>query len=131
MQQVECFLNGTFDYEQIYGNTGPIVYPAGHLYLYTLLYYVTNRGTNIYLAQNIFAFLYLATLWIVFRLYSSHSKVRTGSRYFLIWDPFPTFISWSVDSILHHSSSTGAPICDSLHGLHLLSRTFYLRSAPF
>ena len=75
MQQVECFLNGTLDYQQIYGDTGPIVYPAGHLYIFTFLYFVTNRGTNIYFAQLIFALLYLATIWVVFQLYLKHSKV--------------------------------------------------------
>lgn len=75
MQQVECFLNGTLDYQQISGDTGPIVYPAGHLYIYTLLYYVTNHGKNILLAQHFFAILYVATLAVIFKIYSSDSKV--------------------------------------------------------
>nr|XP_046917255.1 lethal(2)neighbour of Tid protein-like isoform X2 [Dermatophagoides farinae] len=73
MQQVECFLNGTRDYSQITGATGPIVYPAGHIYVYTLLYWLTDYGHNIYRAQYIFASLYLITLFIVFRLYRQYS----------------------------------------------------------
>ena len=29
MQEVEGFLNGTYDYMQLKGDTGPLVYPAG------------------------------------------------------------------------------------------------------
>lgn len=76
MQQVECFLSGELDYEAIKGDTGPIVYPAGHLYVYTLLYYLTGRGTDIYLGQCIFALLYLATVCLVFGLYARYSQVR-------------------------------------------------------
>ena len=75
MQQVECFINGTLDYENISGDTGPIVYPAGHLYIYTILYYLTEKGTNIYIAQHFFIVLYLATLFIVFRIYQKFSNV--------------------------------------------------------
>ena len=77
MEQVEAFLGGALDYDQIKGATGPIVYPAGHLYVYTFLYYLTNRGRNIVLAQYLFALLYLATLLLVFRIYlKANSKVR-------------------------------------------------------
>ncbi|KAI2808525.1 dolichyl-P-Man:Man(5)GlcNAc(2)-PP-dolichol alpha-1,3-mannosyltransferase [Blomia tropicalis] len=75
MQQVECFLNGTLNYEKIGGDTGPIVYPAGHLYIYTILYFITNRGKNLYFAQHIFGLLYIGTIWLVFKIYSKHSKV--------------------------------------------------------
>jgi alpha-1,3-mannosyltransferase len=69
MQQVFSFINGTLNYEEIVGSTGPIVYPAGHLYVYSLLYFITNNGTNILCAQYIFAFIYLITLFAVFRIY--------------------------------------------------------------
>lgn len=75
MQEVEGVLNGTFDYTYLKGDTGPLVYPAGFVYIYTALYYVTNRGQNIRLAQYIFAFLYLALLCLVFRIYMKSKKV--------------------------------------------------------
>lgn len=76
MEQVEAFLGGARDYEEIKGSTGPIVYPAGHLYAYALLYYLTNRGRNIVLAQFMFAALYMLTLMLVFRIYlKANSKV--------------------------------------------------------
>ena len=53
-------MQGERDYAEIEGSTGPIVYPAGHLYSYTLLYWLTGHG-QVALAQPIFVVLYLAT----------------------------------------------------------------------
>ncbi|KAI1301168.1 Dol-P-Man:Man(5)GlcNAc(2)-PP-Dol alpha-1,3-mannosyltransferase [Halotydeus destructor] len=75
MQQVECFLNGTLDYEKIEGSTGPIVYPAGHLYIYTILYFLTNKGSSILVAQHIFTAVYILNLVLVFRIYSKINKI--------------------------------------------------------
>ncbi|XP_035206828.1 dol-P-Man:Man(5)GlcNAc(2)-PP-Dol alpha-1,3-mannosyltransferase-like isoform X2 [Stegodyphus dumicola] len=69
MQEVEGVINGTLDYQHLKGDTGPLVYPAGFVYVYLIFYALTQRGTNILIAQHIFAILYLATLYIVFRLY--------------------------------------------------------------
>jgi len=69
MQQVGLFLHGERDYTKITGGTGPLVYPAAHVYIYTALYYVTNEGRNIALAQGIFAVLYLGTLAVVMACY--------------------------------------------------------------
>ena len=52
MQEVEGVVNGTYDYSQLRGDTGPLVYPAGFVWLYMCLYYVTAQGTNILLAQE-------------------------------------------------------------------------------
>ena len=75
MQEVEGAANGTWDYSKLRGDTGPLVYPAGFVYVFGLLYYMTNRGENILLAQYIFAGIYLATLGLVLRLYSRAMKV--------------------------------------------------------
>lgn len=80
MQQVECFLNGTRDYTKITGDTGPIVYPSGHLLIYSTLFYVTNSGKNILFAQYIFIGLYLLNLLLVFRMYHKFSKVSSWVR---------------------------------------------------
>jgi alpha-1,3-mannosyltransferase len=69
MQQVRLFLDGERDYKLIKGDTGPLVYPAIHLYIYTILHYLTNGGENIALAQGIFHILYLVTLALVFACY--------------------------------------------------------------
>jgi alpha-1,3-mannosyltransferase len=77
MQEVEGVVNGTFDYSQLKGDTGPLVYPAGFVYIFMIFYYVTSYGKNILLAQYMYAFLYIATLILVFRLYSKSKKVNT------------------------------------------------------
>ena len=69
MQEVSGFLQGERDYRQLRGDTGPLVYPAGFVYLYSLLYYVTGQGANVRLAQYVFIGLYVGTMYVVHRLY--------------------------------------------------------------
>lgn len=69
MVQIRLFLNGERQYSKITGPTGPLVYPALHVYIYTALFYLTDQGTNILRAQVIFAALYLATLAVVMACY--------------------------------------------------------------
>jgi len=70
MQEVEAVLNGELNYMNIRGDTGPIVYPAGFVYVYSLLYAVTSRGLNILLAQKIFGAIYLAFIATVLYIYT-------------------------------------------------------------
>ncbi|VDN04295.1 unnamed protein product [Thelazia callipaeda] len=69
IQQVNRFEQGIRNYSEIRGDTGPIVYPAGHIWFYLILSRITNGGQNIRLAQYIFQFLYLVTMILVFRIY--------------------------------------------------------------
>ncbi len=69
MQQVEQYLAGERDYTLIKGNTGPLVYPAAHVYIYSGLYRVTDGGQDIRPAQMIFAGLYLGVLALVMACY--------------------------------------------------------------
>jgi alpha-1,3-mannosyltransferase len=69
MEQVTQYVFGERDYTLIEGGTGPLVYPASHLYIYTGLYYLTNEGKDIFLAQVLFAILYIATLGVVMACY--------------------------------------------------------------
>lgn len=50
-------------------------YPAGFVYVFTALYYITNHGANIRLGQYIFAVFYLVSLLLVFRIYNRTKKV--------------------------------------------------------
>uniref|UniRef100_A0A0A1XQP3 dolichyl-P-Man:Man5GlcNAc2-PP-dolichol alpha-1,3-mannosyltransferase n=1 Tax=Zeugodacus cucurbitae TaxID=28588 RepID=A0A0A1XQP3_ZEUCU len=93
MQECEGFLNGTLDYGQLKGDTGPLVYPAAFVYIYSALYYITSHGQNIRLAQYIFAFIYLLQLWLVLRLYTKSRKVPP---YVLL---ISTFTSYRIHSI--------------------------------
>lgn len=75
MEQVAQYISGERDYTKIKGGTGPLVYPAAHVYIYTALYHITSEGRNILLAQQIFAVLYHLTLMVVMACYWQ-AKVR-------------------------------------------------------
>lgn len=69
MQEVKGFIGGERDYAMLKGDTGPLVYPAGFVYIYSLLYKLTDGGSDIKTGQYIFAGLYILTMWVVFNLY--------------------------------------------------------------
>jgi alpha-1,3-mannosyltransferase len=69
MQQVSLYISGERDYTAIKGSTGPLVYPAAHVYIYTLLYDLTDGGRDILQGQIFFAGFYLATLIVVIACY--------------------------------------------------------------
>ncbi|KAM9789622.1 dol-P-Man:Man(5)GlcNAc(2)-PP-Dol alpha-1,3-mannosyltransferase [Neosynchiropus ocellatus] len=83
MDEVEGVINGTYDYTQLKGDTGPLVYPAGFVYIFTALYYMTSSGVNIRLGQYIFAVFYLITLLLVFRIYYRTKKVPPYVFFFM------------------------------------------------
>jgi hypothetical protein len=47
MQEVEGYLNGERNYSNLKGDTGPLVYPAGFVYVFSVLRWMTDDGTNI------------------------------------------------------------------------------------
>lgn len=69
MEQVSQYISGERDYTKIQGGTGPLVYPAAHVYIYWGLYHVTEQGKNILTAQRIFAALYISSLAVVLACY--------------------------------------------------------------
>ncbi|CAG9310911.1 ALG3 [Blepharisma stoltei] len=77
MQEVEGFLKGDWNYLNLKGDTGPLVYPAGFVYIYSALYYITDLGKNIKLGQQIFLGLYLLNLFTVLNIYK-RIKNHTG-----------------------------------------------------
>lgn len=83
MSEVEGFLNGTYDYTKLEGGTGPLVYPAGFVYLFSALYYITDHGTNIKLAQYIFMVFYMINLAAVFYIYHKCQKVPPYAMFFI------------------------------------------------
>lgn len=78
------------------GDTGPLVYPAAHVYIYTLFYFLTSRGSNIRLAQIIFIGFYLMTLWLVLRLYT---KARRIPPYVVVLSVFTSYRIHSLYSL--------------------------------
>ncbi|CAN1296144.1 Dol-P-Man:Man(5)GlcNAc(2)-PP-Dol alpha-1,3-mannosyltransferase [Linum perenne] len=67
MSQVTGFLEGEKDYSQLKGDTGPLVYPAGFLYVYSAIQYVT--GGEVIAAQILFGVLYIVNLAIILYIY--------------------------------------------------------------
>jgi len=70
MEQVSAWRGGEMDYKSIRGGTGPLVYPAGHLYLYGALQWLAGGSSPTLLVHGIFLAVYLATLFAALRLYS-------------------------------------------------------------
>lgn len=58
------------------GDTGPLVYPAGFLYLFSGLKAVTEDGQDIFKGQIIFAAMYIVVLAVVLRLYTKGNAVH-------------------------------------------------------
>ncbi len=76
MQEVAPVIhNSTFDYSQLRGDTGPLVYPAGFVWIFSAFYWLTDQGGDLRLAQYLYAALYLLTLSLVFRLMTRTRKV--------------------------------------------------------
>lgn len=83
MQEVEGVINGTYDYMKLGGDTGPLVYPAGFVYIFLGFYAITSTGSNVRLAQYLFAGLYLSTIALVFNLYRKVQKVPPYVFFFM------------------------------------------------
>lgn len=47
MAQSKGFLYGDYDYMNLKGPSGPLVYPAGFLYIFSVFYYLCFEGTSI------------------------------------------------------------------------------------
>lgn len=75
MQEVQGYIGGEKDYVKLGGNTGPLVYPGGFVYIYGALSFVTDDGRDVALAQALFAALYILVLALVLNLYSTTSRV--------------------------------------------------------
>ncbi|KAG0570339.1 hypothetical protein KC19_6G155100 [Ceratodon purpureus] len=67
MSQVTGFLAGERNYAEIHGDTGPLVYPAGFLYIYSGIQYIT--GGAVFPAQILFGVLYVINLGLVLLIY--------------------------------------------------------------
>ncbi|WWC70002.1 uncharacterized protein I206_103946 [Kwoniella pini CBS 10737] len=88
MQQVEMFLDGERDYSKIEGETGPLVYPALHLYIYTAFYKYLPSIENIRPAQYIFLIFYLLTILLMSTIYylagRSNNRIKHYPQILLI-----------------------------------------------
>ena len=70
MQEVAGVVDeGDFDYANLRGDTGPLVYPGGFVWVFAVLRALTDNGANILAAQYIFQGIYLANLVVVLAIY--------------------------------------------------------------
>lgn len=58
MEHIKLVEEGVIDYSLITGETGPMVYPAGHVQIYSIISLLTNNGEHIAVAQAIFGYLW-------------------------------------------------------------------------
>lgn len=100
MDEVAGVLNNRqFDYMQLKGATGPLVYPAGFVYIYSVLYYLTDGGSNLALAKSLFAVLQSILLAFVLGIYRQCYLQRTNQTSFPIYIIAFLFISRRVMSL--------------------------------
>jgi alpha-1,3-mannosyltransferase len=69
MQETGGFLSGDWNYMNLRGDTGPCVYPAGFLYIFSVLRMITNDGKDILLGQYIFAGIYCILICVLLAIY--------------------------------------------------------------
>ena len=86
MYHIDLVNEGERNYTSIVGPTGPLVcvlndtilydilthhtrYPAGHVYIYSALHKITDSGKNTFLAQQLFALLYIISLAVICLIY--------------------------------------------------------------
>lgn len=84
MQQVDMWLSGESDYSKIEGETGPIVYPALHLYIYTLLHKVLPAHARERPAQYIWLVVELVTFLLTSAIYYAAGRTKHIPQYLLI-----------------------------------------------
>ncbi|KAL9648031.1 hypothetical protein ABK040_012085 [Willaertia magna] len=82
MQEVKGFLNGDWNYKNLHGQTGPLVYPSLFVYIYSILYKLTNE--DILYGQYLFLIFYLILLFILLIIYSKYSNFKNENKIYLI-----------------------------------------------
>lgn len=92
MQEVRGYLGGELNYSNMRGDTGPLVYPAGFVYLFSGLNLITKDGSDIKMAQLIWYGLYLVQLMTVI-------VIAKRSRIVPPWALFLFSASYRIHSI--------------------------------
>ncbi|ETO05694.1 hypothetical protein RFI_31701 [Reticulomyxa filosa] len=99
MQEVRGFLQGDMDYKNLRGDTGPLVYPAGFVYIYSCLHELCNKGTNILCGQYVFVVLHALFIGTFFSILWVASKRSNAKSYLPLWTLAMTMISRRIHSI--------------------------------
>jgi alpha-1,3-mannosyltransferase len=75
IQQANLVFSGERDYSRIHGDSGPLVYPAGHVLIYALISLVLGDTGQVRSGQWLFAAIYLVSLGIVAVIYARSTRV--------------------------------------------------------
>lgn len=67
LAQKNAVLAGELDYSKIHGPQGPLVYPAGHVWLYAIIDSICQGSVEA--AQRLFAVMYVLDVYVVARIY--------------------------------------------------------------
>ena len=67
---IEMIINGEYDYGLIKGENGYCVYPAGFVYEFYFIYYMTSRGKPI-ISLFLFLFVFFIMTYVIFKVYDS------------------------------------------------------------
>jgi alpha-1,3-mannosyltransferase len=125
MQEVGGFLSGERNYALLKGDTGPLVYPAGFVYVYTGLRYLTNDGTDILTGQYIFAVVYLVLLTVCLMLYRAGQAVP-----FYVWPLL--LLSKRIHSIfVLRLFNDGIAVLLGFLGLYLFTKSHWKSGSVF
>lgn len=86
MQQISQIENGELDYNKIKGDTGPIVYPGGYVFIYSWMKMITQGMNNLNKGQEVFKYLYLISFILTILIYiqsSGEKKIKPYQIYML------------------------------------------------
>lgn len=84
MQQVEMVNAGALDYSIIEGDSGPIVYPAGFILVYQFIYWLSDGGADMRIAQHAFGYLFTLSVILTSTVYSMTDVVPPWPFYLLL-----------------------------------------------
>jgi hypothetical protein len=81
MQEVEGpLVYGQWDYAELRGDTGPLVYPAGFVWLFAALRWATGQGRDVLRAQYLFSLFHAALVFLVLgTLFYDRRRSRAAS----------------------------------------------------
>ncbi|KAI5963184.1 ALG3 [Candida pseudojiufengensis] len=82
LQQIDKINQGEINYSKIYGDSGPIVYPAGFVIIYQHLQWLC--GDSLVEAQKIFGYIFTTTILFVSFIYSQIWDIQPWTIWLLL-----------------------------------------------